>query len=99
MSAAGPTYLRRFREPTRLVPQIAHPDGQTRWSTHYRSEIPVEVSKVRSENKRGFGFHPFCVFADHGSCGTGEALAMLLRPGDVGANTADDLKPTAPGSI
>ena len=40
--------------------------------------------------KRGFGFHPLCVFVDHGDDGTGEPLAMLLRPGNAGSNTAAD---------
>lgn len=40
--------------------------------------------------KRGFGFHPLCAFLDHGADGTGEPLAMLLRPGNAGSNTAAD---------
>lgn len=40
--------------------------------------------------KRGFGFHPLCAFVDHGPDGTGEPLAMLLRPGNAGSNTAAD---------
>jgi hypothetical protein len=40
--------------------------------------------------KRGFGFHPLCAFVDHGPDGTGEALAILLRPGNAGSNTASD---------
>lgn len=40
--------------------------------------------------KRGFGFHPLCAFVDHGPAGTGESLAMLLRPGNAGSNTAVD---------
>jgi hypothetical protein len=40
--------------------------------------------------KKTFGFHPITVFADHASEGTGEALAMLLRPGRAGSNTAAD---------
>ncbi|WP_425954627.1 IS1380 family transposase [Xylanimonas sp. McL0601] len=40
--------------------------------------------------KRGFGFHPLCAFVDHGPAGTGEPLAVLLRPGNAGSNTADD---------
>lgn len=38
--------------------------------------------------KRGFGFHPLCAFVDHGAAGTGEMLAILLRPGNAGSNTA-----------
>jgi hypothetical protein len=33
-----------------------------------------------------------CAFVDHGPAGTGEPLAMLLRPGNAGANTAADHK-------
>ena len=40
--------------------------------------------------KRGFGFHPLCSFVDHGPTGTGEPLAILLRPGNAGSNTATD---------
>jgi hypothetical protein len=40
--------------------------------------------------KRGFGFHPLWAFADHGSEGTGEPLAVLLRPGNAGSNTGAD---------
>jgi hypothetical protein len=40
--------------------------------------------------KRGFGFHPLCAFVDHGDGGTGEPVAMLLRPGNAGSNTAAD---------
>ena len=40
--------------------------------------------------KRGFGHHPLCAFVDHGQDGTGEPLAMLLRPGNAGSNTAAD---------
>jgi hypothetical protein len=40
--------------------------------------------------KRGFGFHPLCAFVDHGPTGTGEPLAILLRPGNAGSNTAAD---------
>ncbi|MHB1009849.1 MAG: IS1380 family transposase [Propionibacteriaceae bacterium] len=40
--------------------------------------------------KRGFGFHPLCAFLDHGPTGTGEPLAILLRPGNAGSNTATD---------
>jgi hypothetical protein len=40
--------------------------------------------------KRGFGFHPLVAFVDHGSGGTGEPLAVMLRPGNAGSNTAAD---------
>jgi Transposase DDE domain group 1 len=40
--------------------------------------------------KKGFGFHPLCAFVDHGPDGTGEPLAVTLRPGNAGSNTAAD---------
>jgi hypothetical protein len=40
--------------------------------------------------KRGYGQHPIWVFADHGQDGTGEPLAVMLRPGNAGSNTAAD---------
>jgi len=40
--------------------------------------------------KRGFGFHPLCAFVDHGATGTGEMVAVQLRPGNAGSNTAID---------
>ena len=32
--------------------------------------------------KKTFGFHPLTVFADHGPDGSGEPLAIVLRPGE-----------------
>ena len=40
--------------------------------------------------KKTYGHHPLTVFADHGADGTGEALAVLLRAGNAGSNTAAD---------
>jgi Transposase DDE domain group 1 len=40
--------------------------------------------------KKTFGFHPLAVFADHGPDGSGEPLAIMLRPGNAGSNTAAD---------
>jgi hypothetical protein len=40
--------------------------------------------------KRGFGFHPLWTFVDHGPDGSGEPLAVTLRPGNAGSNTAAD---------
>jgi hypothetical protein len=40
--------------------------------------------------KKTYGHHPLTVFADHGIEGTGEALAVLLRAGNAGSNTAAD---------
>jgi hypothetical protein len=40
--------------------------------------------------KKTWGFHPLAGFADHGSDGSGEPLAIMLRPGNAGSNTAAD---------
>jgi hypothetical protein len=40
--------------------------------------------------KRTFGFHPMTAWADHGADGNGEPLAIMLRPGNAGSNTAAD---------
>lgn len=40
--------------------------------------------------KRGFGFAPMCSFVDHGQQGTGEALALDLRPGNASPWNIDD---------
>jgi hypothetical protein len=38
--------------------------------------------------KKTFGFHPLAAFADHGAGGNGEPLAIVLRAGSAGSNTA-----------
>jgi hypothetical protein len=51
-----------------------------------------EKERAAPTFKRGFGFHPLLAFIDHGSDGTGEPAAALLRAGNAGANTAADHK-------
>ena len=45
-----------------------------------------EKEKAAGNYKHGYGFHPLGAYADE----TREALAMMLRPGNAGANTAAD---------
>jgi hypothetical protein len=40
--------------------------------------------------KKTYGHHPLTVFADHGPEGSGEPLAVMLRAGNAGSNTASD---------
>jgi hypothetical protein len=40
--------------------------------------------------KKSFGFHPMTAFADHGVGGNGKPLAIVLRAGSAGSNTAAD---------
>ena len=45
-----------------------------------------EKEDARGNFKGGFGHHPLGAWLDN----TGEALAMVLRPGNAGSNTAAD---------
>jgi len=38
--------------------------------------------------KKTFGYHPLTAWADHGADGNGEPLAIMLRAGNAGSNTA-----------
>jgi hypothetical protein len=57
-------------------------------------DMDASLHQIHSENKTdtaptykgGFGFHPLYCFAD----ATGEALSVLLRPGNAGANNVAD---------
>ena len=49
-----------------------------------------DKENARPTFKRGYGFHPLTAFVDHGADGTGEPLAIQLRPGNAGSNTAAD---------
>jgi hypothetical protein len=40
--------------------------------------------------KKTFGHHPMTAWADHGAGGSGEPLAIVLRAGNAGSNTAAD---------
>jgi DDE family transposase len=63
------------------------------------SRIPVDIDativtahsekeKAAPTWKKTFGFHPLAAFADHGAAAAGEALGIMLRPGNAGSNTA-----------
>lgn len=52
--------------------------------------VRSEKEQARPTLKNGFGHHPLCAFLDHGRAGTGEPLAIALRPGNAGSNTAAD---------
>jgi Transposase DDE domain group 1 len=49
-----------------------------------------EKEQAAATWKKTFGFHPLAAFADHGGAGTGEALGIMLRPGNAGSNTASE---------
>lgn len=58
--------------------------GATFITAHSEKELAAPTFK------RGFGLHPLCAFLDHGPSGTGQALAIELRKGNAGSNTAAD---------
>jgi hypothetical protein len=49
-----------------------------------------DKDQARPTWKKTYGFHPMTAFADHGPDGSGEPLAIMLRPGNAGSNTAAD---------
>jgi hypothetical protein len=49
-----------------------------------------EKEKAAPTWKKTYGFHPLAAFADHGAGAGGEPLAILLRPGNAGSNTASE---------
>jgi hypothetical protein len=51
----------------------------------------LDKENARPTFKKGYGVHPLCAFVDHGAQGTGELLAIQLRPGNAGSNTANRL--------
>jgi hypothetical protein len=46
--------------------------------------------QARPTWKTTYGIHPMTAFADHGPEGSGEPLAIMLRPGNAGPDTAAD---------
>jgi hypothetical protein len=64
------------------------------WRTEGVLDFDASLVQIHSENKErtaptykgGFGFHPLFCFFD----GTGDTLGSMLRPGNAGANKAED---------
>jgi hypothetical protein len=54
-----------------------------------------EKEQASATWKKTFGYHPMTAWADHGETGNGEPLALVLRPGNAGSNTAADHIETA----
>ena len=49
-----------------------------------------EKEKAAPTWKKTYGFRPLAAFADHGAGSGGEPLAIVLRPGNAGSNTASE---------
>lgn len=82
---------------TRRRPLAGTPGQQT--GGHVTVDIDATLVTAHSDKegaeptfKRGYGFAPMCAFVDHGEHGTGETLAVDLRPGNASPwNSADHL--------
>jgi hypothetical protein len=73
------------------------PDAATSAATPLVIDLDATLVTAHSDKeqaaptfKRGYGFHPLWSFVDHGAPGSGEPLAVLLRPGNAGSDTAAD---------
>jgi hypothetical protein len=73
------------------------PDHQTTARSPLTMDLDSSLLTAHSEKelaaatfKKGFGFHPIGAWVDHGTGGTGEPVAMILRKGNAGSNTAAD---------
>ncbi len=76
-----------------LAGQNAPPTDQGQVTIDLDATIVISHSEKENATptwKKTFGYHPLPALLDHGEEGTGEPLAVLLRPGNAGSNTAAD---------
>jgi len=100
LAADAPTALRAVRAARAAARQRAWQlAGQDAPGSGGPVTIDIDATIVTSYSdkeqaaatwKKTWGFHPLAVFADHGPAGSGEPLAVMLRPGNAGSNTAAD---------
>jgi hypothetical protein len=101
LAADAPRALRAIRKARAAARERAWALAGDRRPGADGSLIPVDIDATivlahsEKENaaatwKKTFGFHPLATFADHGAGAGGEALGILLRPGNAGSNTADE---------
>jgi len=99
LAADAPRALRAIRKARAAARERAWALAGERAPGADGSLIPVDLDATivlahsEKENaaptwKKTFGFHPLAAFADHGAGAGGEALAIMLRPGNAGSNTA-----------
>ncbi|PRX44789.1 DDE family transposase [Nonomuraea fuscirosea] len=65
-------------------------DGELTPSTSTPPSSSPTRTTTGPANLKTFGFHPMTVFADHALGGSGGSLAIVLRPGNAGSNSAAD---------
>jgi hypothetical protein len=99
LAADGPRALRAIRRARAAARERAWALAGDRAPGADGSLIPVDIDatvvvahsdkeKAAPTWKKTYGFHPLAAFADHGAGAGGEALAILLRAGNAGSNTA-----------
>jgi hypothetical protein len=99
LAADAPRALRAIRKARTAARERAWMLAGDRAPGADGSLIPVDIDATiviaHSEKeqaaatwKKTFGHHPLTAFADHGAAAAGEALAIMLRPGNAGSNTA-----------
>ena len=90
----------RRPRPGTALPGIRLADKMLDGVTCIRLDATVTPAHSEKEQasptwKKTFGHHPMTAWADHGADGNGEPLAICLRPGNAGSNTAADHIETA----
>jgi hypothetical protein len=99
LAAEGPRALRAIRKARAAARERAWALAGERAPGADGSLIPVDMDativlahsekeKAAPTWKKTYGFHPLAAFADHGAGAGGEPLAILLRAGNAGSNTA-----------
>ena len=99
LAADAPRALRAIRKARAAARERAWALAGDRAPGADGSLIPVDIDativiahsekeKTAPTWKKTYGFHPLAAFADHGAGAAGEALAIMLRPGNAGSNTA-----------
>jgi hypothetical protein len=105
LAAAGDTALSAIRAARAMARAHAwHLAGERCPATGDQATVDIDGVLVTAHSekqdaaptwKKGYGHHPLTAFVDHGAVGTGEPVAMLLRAGNAGSNTAADHITTA----
>jgi hypothetical protein len=99
LAAEGPRALRAIRRARAAARERAWALAGERAPGADGSLIPVDIDativlahsekeKAAPAWKKTYGFHPLAAFADHGTGAGGEPLAILLRAGNAGSDTA-----------
>jgi hypothetical protein len=101
LAAEGPRALRAIRRARAGARERAWALAGDRAPGANGALIPVDIDativlahsekeKAAPTWKKTYGFHPLAAFADHGAGAGGEPLAIMLRPGNAGSNTASE---------